>query len=102
MNVWAAEVPPPGVGLKTVILYDPAVSKSDAGIIAVNCEALTNVVVLAEPAKLTTEEGIKFVPLTVKVNCASPTAADVGEIEIVVGTGFPPVVTVTIPVVSAK
>jgi hypothetical protein len=37
-------VPPPGVGLKTVIEGVPAVRRSDAGITAVNWVALTNVV----------------------------------------------------------
>ncbi len=36
VNVCALEVPPPGVGLKTVMLKVPAVVKSDDGIEAVN------------------------------------------------------------------
>lgn len=42
---------------------------------------------------MTVEEEIKFVPLTVKVNPVSPTVFDVGEIEVVVGTGLPTVKT---------
>jgi len=39
---------------------------------AVICAALTNVVVLAAPLKLTTEEVLKFVPFTVSVNADPP------------------------------
>ena len=31
---------------------------------------------------------MKFVPFIVRVNCVSPTVFDVGEIEVVVGTGL--------------
>ena len=45
-------------------------------------------VVRLEPSNLTTEPEIKLVPLTVKVNSDSPAFFDVGEIEVVVGTGL--------------
>ena len=48
----------------------------------------TKVVVRASPAKLTTEVGMKFVPFTVSVKVASPALLEVGEIEVVVGTGL--------------
>ena len=50
--------------------------------------AETNEVVLFKPSKRTTEVETKLVPLTVIVNCESPTFFEVGEIEVVVGTGF--------------
>ena len=50
--------------------------------------ALTNVVVLALPLKLTTELETKFVPLTVNVKAAAPAVTLVGEIDVSVGTGF--------------
>ena len=61
----------------TVTVAAPAVETSLAGIAAVICVALTNVVVSAfealEPtAKLTTELDTKPVPFTVSVNAAPP------------------------------
>ena len=41
VNVFAKEVPPPGVGLKTVTLAEPAVAMSVAGIAAVSWVAET-------------------------------------------------------------
>src|ERR1035437_2072962 len=80
------DVPPPGVGLNTVILNVPPTVRSLAGIVAVNRVALTKVVVRAEPAKFTTDPDTKLVPLTVMMNCASPTFLLVGEMLVVVGT----------------
>jgi hypothetical protein len=41
VKVWAEEVPPPGVGLKTVTLAVPAAAMSDAGMAAVSWVAET-------------------------------------------------------------
>ncbi|HAM95774.1 TPA: hypothetical protein DCP81_02410, partial [Candidatus Azambacteria bacterium] len=41
VNVWASEVPPPGVGLNTVIKKVPAAVKSEAGMVAVSWVELT-------------------------------------------------------------
>ena len=41
VNVWASEVPPPGVGLNTVIEKVPAAVKSEAGMVAVSWVELT-------------------------------------------------------------
>jgi len=49
----AAEVPPPGAGFTTVTGKLPAVAISAAGIAAVNCVALTNVVAAAIPRNVT-------------------------------------------------
>jgi len=46
------------------------------------------VVVRGDPLRLTTEVATKFVPLTVRLKAALPTDLDVGEILVVVGTGF--------------
>jgi len=54
VNVWAFEVPPPGIGLKTVIAFAPAVSVR-RGMIAVSCVEETKVVVRSEPPNRTTE-----------------------------------------------
>lgn len=88
MKVCALEVPPPGVGLVTVMLYVPAVIRSDAGIEAVSLIEELYVVVLGEPAKFTTEVGTKFVPFTVRLNVELPEVLVVGEMEVVVGTGL--------------
>ena len=88
VSICAVEVPPPGAPLKTTTDEVPTVSKSEAKISAVNWVEVEKYVVLEEPLNLTVEEAIKFVPLTVRVNPASPAVLDVGEILVVVGTGF--------------
>src|ERR1700674_855151 len=75
----------PAAGLVTVTAAIAAVVMAAAGIAAVNCAALTNVVVRAAPAKFTTEPATKFVPFTVKVKAAPPVAVLVGEIVVIVG-----------------
>ena len=88
MSVCEFEVPPPGVALRTVMLRVPAVVRSEAGIVAVTCVLLTNVVVRFDPPTRTTESGRKFVPLTVRVNEASPTVLVVGRMLVVVEAGL--------------
>ena len=82
------EVPPPGVGLKTVTLAVPAVAMSAARIAAVTWVALTYVVVRFVPFHLTTELEMKLVPLTVNVNAEPPAVADDGLRLVVVGRGL--------------
>jgi len=76
----AAVVPPTGPGFVTVTLAVPAEATSLAGIAAVICVALTNVVGSAFGAppteKFTTEVETNFVPFTVSVNAAPPGACD--------------------------
>jgi hypothetical protein len=86
----ALEEPPPGEGLVTLTAITPDEAMAAAGIAAVNCVALTNVVVRAVPPKLTTEAAMKFVPLTVSVNAAPPAMAVFGEIAMIVGVGLDP------------
>ena len=88
VNVCAFDVPPPGVGLKTVMLNVPGLVRSLVGIVTLSSVESTNVVVRSEPLNLATEDGIKFVPLTVMVKPESPTNLEVGEMLVVVGTGF--------------
>lgn len=85
----ALVVPPPGVGVTTVIAAVPEVVRSAAVIAAVNCVALTNVVARGLPLNCATDELMKLVPLSVNVNAAPPELTVVGEIEVSVGTGFP-------------
>ena len=66
----------------------PAIAISPAVIVAVSVVLETNVVVRAEPLKSTVDDALKFVPFTVRVNCAPPAVVEVGEMLVVVGTGF--------------
>src|SRR5437868_6603381 len=82
------DVPPPGVGLKTVIGEMPAVSRSAAVIWAVNWVVLTYVVLRELPLNRTTELPLKLVPVTVKSKVASPTVLLVGKMLPIVGAGL--------------
>ena len=75
-------------GFVTVTVAVPAVAISAAVIAAVNCVALTNVVVLAAPLNFTTDVDTKPVPFTVSVKAAPPAVALVGESEVTVGAGL--------------
>ena len=88
VNDRVPDVPPPGAGFVTVTLAVPAVAMSAAVIAAVNCVALTNVVVLAAPLNFTTEVDTNPVPFTVRVKAAPPAVALVGESEVSVGAGL--------------
>ena len=59
--------------------------KSDAGTCAVSCTSLTTVVGKASVPKYATQPGAKFVPFSVSVNPALPTAVLVGLIFVSVG-----------------
>lgn len=82
------EAPPPGAGFVTTTWKMPTAAMSAAVMAAVTCVALTNVVVLALPLKLTEAPLTKPVPFTVKVNAAPPTLALAGESEVIAGTGL--------------
>jgi hypothetical protein len=88
VKVWPLEVPPPGVGLKTVTLAVPAVAMSAARIDAVTWVALTYVVVRFVPFHLTTELEMKLVPFTVSVKADPPAVAELGLRLVVVGRGL--------------
>jgi hypothetical protein len=102
VNVTAFDVPPPGAGFTTVTDAVPALAIRAAGTVAVSCVALTYVVVSAVPFQFTVEPETKLVPFTVNVNCAPPAVAEVGLIEVIVGTGLLMVMTsVAVPVPPA-
>jgi hypothetical protein len=82
------EVPPPGAGLVTVTASVPAEAMLAAGMTAVNCAELTNVVAGADPPKLTIEAATKFAPLIVIVKAAPPDTLLFGEIVVIVGVGL--------------
>ena len=86
----ALEVPPPGAGFVTVTVAAPPEAIAAAGMAAVNCVALTNVVAGAVPLKLTIEAAKKFVPLIVSVKAPPPATALVGEMVEIVGVGLEP------------
>jgi len=88
VNAVAAEVPPPGVGLVTVIFAVEAVATSAAVMLAVTCVELAKVVVLALPLKFTLDPFTKFVPFTVRVNAAAPAVTLEGERLATVGDGL--------------
>jgi len=74
-------------GLLTVTVGVPPEEASVAGIAAVSCVALTNVVGSPLPPKFSTEEEEKLAPLTVSVK-AAPAGLLVGEIEEMEGAGL--------------
>src|SRR5262249_39090710 len=88
VNVDALEVPPPGVGLKTVTDRESAVARNAAVIAALTCGALTNAVVRLDPFHFTTDVDRNPVPFTVRLNAAPPAVALVGDNEPIVGTGL--------------
>jgi hypothetical protein len=86
----AFEVPPPGAGLVTVTAAVAAEAMAAAGMVAVNCVELTNVVLHAVAPKLTIEAATKFVPLTVSVKATPSAMALFCEIVVIVGVGLDP------------
>ena len=88
LNVFAVDVPPPGVGVKTVTEALPVAAMSLARTCAVSLVLLTNVVDRLLPFQRTTDEATKFDPVAVNVNAPLPTAAVLGMIELRVGTGL--------------
>jgi hypothetical protein len=84
----AVEVPPPGAGFVTVTGTIPAVAMSPAGMDAVSCVALTNVVVAATPLKLTAAPLTKPEPVTVRVKPVLPAVALLGESVVMTGGGL--------------
>jgi len=66
----------------------PAAAMSAAEIAAVNCAALTTVVIRSEPFTRTTEPLTKFMPLTVSVNAAAPAITALGLTLAIAGVGL--------------
>jgi len=82
------DVPPPGVGLKTVTVRVAPAAMSVAEIVAFNSVGETYVVGRFAPFHRTTEVATKFVPFTVRVKPGLPAVVEVGLSPVVVGTGF--------------
>jgi hypothetical protein len=88
MKFTAFEVPGLAAELITVTAAVTPEAMAAAGMAAVNCVALTNVVVRGAPPKLTIEAATKFVPLIVSVNAAPPATALFGMIVVIAGVGL--------------
>jgi len=74
----AADVPPPGAGVNTVMLGVPAAAISLARMAAVSCVDETNVVVRPAPLTWTIELLEKLEPVTVRVKATPPADAAAG------------------------
>src|SRR5450432_1010951 len=88
-NVEPVEVP--FAESSTVTVATPTVVMSAVVMAACNCDAEINVVVRAPPLNCTTDEGVKFVPWTVKLKPVPPAIAEPGfrnEIAGACGLGF--------------
>jgi hypothetical protein len=81
-------VPPPGAGLKMATPAVPAEVKSAAGIVAVNCVALTNVVARTEPFHRTVAPETRLPPVTVKVRFGEPAVTVIVDRLVMVGMLF--------------
>jgi hypothetical protein len=80
-------VPPPGVGVETETIAVPAFWMSLAKTCAVSCPVVLNRVVSADPFHNTEEDGVKFEPVTIRLNAGWPASAFVGEIAWICGAG---------------
>jgi hypothetical protein len=87
-NAAPADGPALGGGFTTVTVAIPAAATSVAVIAAVNCVALTNVVVRAVPFQFTAAPLTKFIPFTVKVSAPLPTTALEGDSDVIRGCGL--------------
>jgi hypothetical protein len=82
------DIPPPGVGLVTLIHAQPIVATLLAPTFAVSCVALTKLVESGVPFNCTTEPETNPEPFTVNVNEAEPACTNAGEIELTIGAGL--------------
>lgn len=89
VNVTGEEVPPPGVGVKTVTAAVPPEVISEARTEAFRVVELTKLVVRLLPFQRTMLPLTKFVPVTVSVKAAEPEVTASGLSVVSVGTGFP-------------
>jgi hypothetical protein len=88
VNVCLVEGPPPGVGVKTVTWWEPAVAMAEAAIVAVSVPAFGMFVFKAVPSHWMKDEFVKLEPLAVSVKPAEPATAVEGKILLRVGAGL--------------
>jgi len=88
VKVCGADVPPPGVGVTTVMMAVPTAARSAAGITAVSWVVFTKVVVRAVVLKSTVAPFTKPLPVRVRVVLGLPKGTEVGLMEVSTGTGL--------------
>lgn len=88
VNVLEVDVPPPGVGLRTLTEAVPLAAMSDAVMTAVSRVAETKVVVRLDPFQRTVEVGTKPAPSTVMTKLPPPTIVELGSMPAIEGTGL--------------
>ena len=99
MKVRAFEVL--GPGFRTVMLAVPCAAMSVAGMVAVSCALLTNVVVRLDPFHVTVDPETKFDPFTVRVKPCPPATMELGLRLVRPGTEAPTVRLYTLLTVEA-
>ena len=90
VNVEFPETPPPGAGLFTETLAEPALARSPGRITAMSCEPLRYDVARAVPFHSTVEVGTKFEPFTNSCKPAVPLGTEMllGDSEETPGDGL--------------
>ena len=88
VSVAAAEAPPPGVPLTTVIACVPAVAASAVCNVTVSRVALTKLVVRAFPSRSTVDPFTNPVPLTVNAGLDVPAVKPTGDSDEIAGVGL--------------
>lgn len=83
----ALDEPPPGAGLKTVTAAVPPLATSLAEIAACNCVLLVKAVGRLLLFQRTTDPGVKFVPVSVKVKAGPPAVSEFWLSAVRVGAG---------------
>jgi hypothetical protein len=82
------EAPPPGAGLTTVMVGEPAAVRELAGTAAVRNAFETNVVASGLPFHRTADEDRKFEPTTLRVSAGPDCSLPLGEMAAIAGTGL--------------
>ncbi len=82
------DVPPPGLGVATVIVAELGISTTEASICACNSVLETYSVGALIPFHSTVDSDTKLLPLTVKVNEPTPAITAVGLRAVTEGAGF--------------
>lgn len=87
VKLTAADVPPPGVPVTTVIGIVAGLAMSAAVMAMVNLVELTKAVARLTPATWTTDVGANPIPVTASVNAGPPGGTALGDSEVITGTG---------------
>jgi hypothetical protein len=87
-KVTAFDGPPPGLGLETTTAKLPTAPTSEALSEIVSWPLFTNVAAWDTPLKVTVDDAIKPLPLTVRIREALPAEAEDGDRLVIVGSGL--------------